>query len=180
MSLLRKKLTYGGHDHAAWGSCSEHEDSENQGLLHSAPRKTTLTRREINKARMDIEDTHPLRKVVGAKHISPWLGYLPCFSKRNIGFRLALRECVCAELGVKIPESEQGLLEKPFLIAGYGVNAYFQILDHFRMMFILITIFSLPLFYIYGTSIGLKGWKSFPVTRFTMGNLGGSSTMCKH
>jgi len=47
-------------------------------------------------------------------------------------------------------------------------------------MFILISLFCLPLFYIYGSGSGLKGWKSFPVTRFTLGNLGGSSTMCKH
>ena len=84
-----------------------------------------MTRREINKARMDIEDTHPLRGIVGGQHISPIIGYMPCFKKRNIGFRLALRDCVCQELGVKIPESEQGLLEQPFLMAGYGVNAYF-------------------------------------------------------
>ena len=47
-------------------------------------------------------------------------------------------------------------------------------------MFILISLFCIPLFYIYGSGSGLKGWKSFPVTRFTLGNLGGSSTMCKH
>lgn len=65
-------------------------------------------------------------------------------------------------------------------MAGYGVNAYFNILESFRRMFIMITLFCLPLFFIYGSSIGLKGWKSFVIGRWTMGNLGGASMICKH
>lgn len=46
-------------------------------------------------------------------------------------------------------------------------------------MFFFIMLFSMPLYYEYGTGIGLKGWKSFPLTRFSMGNLGGSDMFCK-
>lgn len=72
------------------------------------------------------------------------------------------------------------MLEDPFLMAGYGVNAYFNVLDNFKIMFMMITLFSLPLFIIYGRHEGFKGWLSYPISRFTMGNLGGSSMMCKH
>jgi hypothetical protein len=64
-------------------------------------------------------------------------------------------------------------------MAGYGTNAYFEILDHLMLMFIAITMFCIPLYYVYGTSVGLKGWKSFFVMRYSMGNLGGSSMFCK-
>ena len=70
-------------------------------------------------------------------------------------------------------------MDNPFLMAGYGVNAYFEILDHFCLMFIVVTLFCIPLYYVYGSGVGLKGWKSFPVMRFTMGNLGGASMFCK-
>lgn len=79
-----------------------------------------------------------------------------------------------------VPESEKAMLNNPYLMAGYGVNAYFNILDSFRLMFMMITLFCLPLYFIYGTSIGLKGWKSFVIGRWTLGNLGGASMMCKH
>lgn len=65
--------------------------------------------------------------------------------------------------------------------AGYGVNAYFDTLDSFKLMFIMITLFCFPLYVYYGTGVGLKGWVSFnTMSRFTMGNLGGSSVICKH
>lgn len=142
-------------------------------------KKKILTRRQINKALMDMEDTSPLRDMVGIQHISPLLGYIPFFNQKNIGFRQKLRVCLCKELDVEIPASEQGLIEKPFLMAGYGVNAYFQILGYLCRMFIFITVCCLPLYIIYGQGVGLKGWKSFPLMRFTLGNLGGASTICK-
>ena len=46
-------------------------------------------------------------------------------------------------------------------------------------MFILISIFTCPMFYLYGKDVGLKGWKSYPIMRFSMGNLGGAQMVCK-
>ena len=75
-----------------------------------------------------MDDTHPLKHMVGVDHITPLLGYLPFFKKKNISFRHCVRLSLCAELGVKIPESDLQLRDKPFLMAGYGVNAYYEIL----------------------------------------------------
>lgn len=126
-----------------------------------------------------MEDLAPLKEMVGVHHISPILQYVPCFKNKNVGFRYALRECICNELGVAVPESEKGLLDNPYLMGGYGVNAYFNILDYLSQMFLFITLCCIPLYAIYGSGVGLKGWKSFPVMRFTLGNLGGASTACK-
>jgi hypothetical protein len=46
-------------------------------------------------------------------------------------------------------------------------------------MFMFITLCCIPLYVTYGQGIGLKGWKSFPLMRFTMGNMGGATTLCK-
>lgn len=155
-------------------------DEENEALLAKYPKKKKLNRKQINKAIMDLEDAHPLKAVVAPHHIGACVACMPCFkSHGKVGFRIALRESICEELGFPIPESEQGLLDKPFLLGGYGINAYFNILESFRMMFIMITLFSLPLYYTYGTSIGLKGWKSFVIGRWSIGNLGGASMACK-
>lgn len=117
--------------------------------------------------------------MVGVQHISPLLNHIPFFRNRNISFRHSVRLSICAELGVRIPESDLSQREQPYLIAGYGVNAYFDFLMHVCKMFLCIFIFALPLYYYYGKGVGLKGWKSFPVTRFTMGNLGGADMFCK-
>jgi len=140
------------------------------------PEKKTLTRRQINRALTDMEDLAPLKEMVGIHHISPKLKYIPCFKNKNVTFRMKLRHCMLHELGVPIPEGEEGLLENPYLLGGYGVNAYFNILEYLSQMFVFITLCCIPLYFIYGSGVGLKGWKSFPVMRFTLGNLGGANT----
>jgi hypothetical protein len=46
-------------------------------------------------------------------------------------------------------------------------------------MFFWVFVFALPLFYIYGTGRFYEGQKSFPISRFFIGNFGGSITQCK-
>lgn len=62
---------------------------------------------------------------------------------------------------------------------GYGVNAYFDMLSSLSYMFIMITIFCLPIFYLYGEHHAFADYKSFQIARFTMGNMGGSSIFCQ-
>ena len=53
----------------------------------------------------------------------------------------------------KVPKSDIELLEDPYLILGYGINAYYDILYSLCCMFIWITIFSIPVYYIYSQGI---------------------------
>lgn len=41
------------------------------------------------------------------------------------------------------------LYDDPFLILGYGINSYFDIMMSMMRMFICITIYCLPMFYVY-------------------------------
>lgn len=58
-----------------------------------------------------------------------------------------MRECILNELDLKFPKED---LSDPYLVLGYGVNAYFQILASLARMFFWVFIFTLPMFYIYG------------------------------
>ena len=80
----------------------------------------------------------------------------PC-CKRKPPFKHALRASLLAKLSqkeptsvvLKQPKSEEVLEEDPFLYLGYGVNAYFGVMMHMVRMFACITIFVLPMLYIY-------------------------------
>jgi hypothetical protein len=59
-----------------------------------------------------------------------------------------VRESLLIELDLKAPKED---LSDPYIVMGYGVNAYYQILAGLARMFFAIFIFSLPMMYIYGT-----------------------------
>lgn len=119
-------------------------------------KKKKLTRQQINKALMDIEDTNPLRDRVSPGHIAKCL--TTCFKSTNkrSQFRHSLRLSLLQELKFKVPKSDNELLEDPYLILGYGINAYYDILYSLCCMFICITIFCLPIFYTYSRGIYYK------------------------
>ena len=53
------------------------------------------------------------------------------------------------KLDIKIPKAEQDIDDEPFVMLGYGVNAYFNILKYLGIMFFMITLFSIPIYTIY-------------------------------
>ena len=97
---------------------------------------------------MDIEDTHPLRERVTMEELAPKI-FRGCFKKKKKNFKSALRRAMLEDIGIKVPKSEGEIDADPFLILGYGVNAYFDILESLSSMFFMITIFAIPIFMIY-------------------------------
>jgi hypothetical protein len=91
-----------------------------------------------------------------------------------------MRVAIMADLNIKIPATDQVLQEEPFLIFGYGVNAFFDLMISLSYMCIAITIFLLPLFYGYSQNgtLGMKGEKLYAIGQFSLGNLGGASVIC--
>lgn len=90
------------------------------------------------------------------------------------------------ELGIKIPESEEQLVQDPFLMLGYGVNAYFDIMFSLVIMYTCITIFCLPIFHAYASN-GSEGMSHYAAEGLqsligvvTLGNLGGSIMVCEN
>jgi hypothetical protein len=127
---------------------------------------------------MDIEDLHPLREKVDIHHITPIL--TRCFKSKKKDFKPKLRQAMLQELGMKVPKSEREIQKDPFLILGYGVNAFFDILFSLCVMFCCISIFALPIFYTY-SKLGQSTYfeeKSYPISRLMLGNMGGATMFC--
>ena len=133
--------------------------------------KTVLTRQQINQALMDIEDLHPLRERAEFDHIVPFLKCCRRFKccKPEPNFNHGLRKSLLAEIGgltekqkkgeapetvpkIKIPKSETALLKDPFLMLGYGINAYFEILMSLTWGMFIITLFISPMIYAYSNN----------------------------
>lgn len=112
------------------------------------PKKTRVSRAIICAAIKDIEDRHPLRQSTGWKQISCCCALVCCCAKKKKPFKAALKECILEELELRAPREN---LDDPYLILGYGVNAYFQILASLARMFFWVFLFSLPMLYIYGS-----------------------------
>lgn len=60
------------------------------------------------------------------------------------------------EMDLTPPEGDEAIQEDPFLLLGYGVNAYFDILFQLFNIFVLITIFCIPIYYLYGMENGFS------------------------
>ena len=128
---------------------------------------------------MDLEDLHPLRNIVKSYHI------LPCLKrcqvrKREENFAFNLRVAILGQMKVKIPKSHREVQEDPFLLLGFGVNNYFDIMKSLMWMFSMISIFMLPLMfkYAHNDQKGLQTDPLYAINQFSLGNLGGSQTQC--
>lgn len=62
---------------------------------------------------------------------------------------MAVKHSLLDKLGVKYCKHEAKQIKKPFLLLGYGINAYFDLLQQLVYMFLMITLFSLPIYYLY-------------------------------
>ncbi len=132
---------------------------------------------------MDIEDIHPLRQKAKLDHVIPPLQIFRRCRKPKPDFRHALRKTLLEEMKIKMPKSEAQLIQDPFLILGYGVNAYFDVMKSLAWMFFFITLFCLPLYYMFAfnDAQGLKvlndDWR-FQITKWSLGNMGGATVIC--
>ena len=139
-----------------------------------------LTRQQINQCKLDIADNHPLRARAKFDHIVPVLKVLRRCFKKQPDFKHSLRTAIHREMDIKMPKSEDQLFEEPFLILGYGINAYFDIMIALAGLCAAITVFMIPLYYGYSSNEvnGFKGTSTHILTQFTLGNLGGAGVEC--
>lgn len=70
--------------------------------------------------------------------------------------------------------------KKKFLLLGYGINAYFLVLEYFIKLFFLLTLINVSIMIYFGSYDGMKTISGVPFSAATsIGNLGFSSTVCK-
>lgn len=141
------------------------------------PPKKPIPRRAVCKSIQDLEDLHPLRKTVNWPHIAKCCKFVCCCAKKKKPFAQALQLCLLGELELDAPEVN---LTEPYLLLGYGVNAYFQILASLAVIFFWVTIFAMPLYYTYGIyGRYFSDLGGYPIIRWFAGNFGGSNVFCK-
>ena len=97
-------------------------------------------------------------------------------------FRSQLRIAMNKEMGLKIPKSDKKVDKNLFLLLGYGVNSYFEVLREMMVMFAFISVALIPVFMIYNSNhqkelSHLPGMANM-VSSLSMGNLGGAKTIC--
>jgi hypothetical protein len=135
---------------------------------------------------MDVEDLHPMRRRAKLDMILPFLKpFRHCRKTPKPDFRHALRKTLLEEMEIKIPKSEIELIKEPFLMLGYGVNAYFDVMYSVMWMFIIISLACIPIFHIYGYNhvggiqlyLEGEGLKLILAT-FSLGNMGGATVIC--
>lgn len=92
-----------------------------------------------------------------------------------------MRLSLLKELGLKPTENEVEIEDDPYLILGYGVNAYMEVLIAFLKMYLTLMVASIPFYLVYshGNAYGAgTGMNSQAITQFFLGNLGSSSMFC--
>jgi len=142
------------------------------------PRTEPLKKWEISYCQREyVRVMHPIKDRTYCMHICPSLAFL-C-KRKKISFEKALVNCFHNEMGC--PDvNDNGAEEEasPFLVMGYGINAYFDFLGFTGKLFVWLTIFSMPAFYYFSQGhffIGNEGMQSL-----TIGNMGGAGTRCFH
>lgn len=139
-----------------------------------------VTRQQVNQAIMDVEDMHPLRSRVYLDHIIPPLRIFRSCIKRKPDFKHSLRKTLLAEMKIKMPKSENTIIDDPFLILGYGVNAYFDIMISLAIACLTITVFCIPLYrgYAFNDEKGLQMDGKYVINQWSLGNMAGSNIFC--
>jgi len=81
-------------------------------------------------------------------------------------------------MDLKVPSSDKAIEQNPYLLLGYGMYAYFEILKDLMWMFLFASLFTYPLALKYMTFGELKGTSSYLFTQYSLGNMGGSDVFC--
>ena len=113
---------------------------------HGNPR--VLSGEQINRAIELIEDRHKLRSAPLRK-VWPFLDYICCciLPKRKKRFDLALKKSLRRQLGLPVLKNDAKLEADPFLILGYGMNAYLDIMVMLMKMMGFISLVVLPIIF---------------------------------
>jgi hypothetical protein len=143
------------------------------------PEIVTLTKEEINSAKQTIDKSHPLSRTPLLK-VLPYCRFCPCCVKKpKKDFRMALRKSLLNKLNMKMSKTDILLEQDPFLRLGFGMNAFFDTLTYLMRLMLLMFLFSLPMIYIYSSYGAIENAPKGFISRFSLGNMGGASVMCK-
>ena len=79
--------------------------------------------------------------------------------KRKKSFEGALKRAIRRKLELSVPKSDLRIEEDPFLLLGYGMNSYFQVMVELMVMVGLISLVTIPLM---GTFASFNALEAYP------------------
>lgn len=140
----------------------------------------TLSRQQINQCLMDIQDMHPIADLARYYHIVPCLKPLERCKKKKKNFNHELRKVIIADMDMHMPENDEEVQKDPFLLLGYGINSFFEMMMQLFWLAVFITIFFTPLMIEFSQWNGLAKEPRYIFNQFSLGNLGGTDVKCEH
>ena len=81
-------------------------------------------------------------------------------------------------MGIPLPENDKDVAEDPFILLGYGINSFFDLMSQLFWFAIFVTIFFTPLMTEFADQKGLKHEPRYMFNQFSLGNMGGSNIQC--
>ena len=99
-------------------------------------------------------------------------------SKRKRSFKQGLKASIRSKLGIPLSKSDKLIEKDPYLLLGYGINSYFQIMIQLITLFIILSCMAIPLMVFYSQFSGTYGQVGYLFSQFSMGNMGGASSYC--
>ena len=81
---------------------------------------------------------------------------------------------------LKIPKSERQAVNDPFIVLGYGINAYFEIIFNLMICMLICSLAFLPTLFVYAHNpvMQLQSQGKYFINMFSLGNMGGSNVVC--
>jgi len=111
----------------------------------------------------------------------PCLKFMCCcfLKKKKKSFNLALKRAIRRKLNLAVPKSDQLIEDDPFLLLGYGMNSYFQVMVELMWMVGIITLVLAPIMMTFASFDALATFPGYDFNQYTLGNIGGSSAVCQ-
>lgn len=141
--------------------------------------KPVLSPTQINYAREMIDNRHKM-KSTPMRVTWPFLNYMCCclMKKKKKNFNLALKRAIRNKLGLKVPKSDERIDANPFLLLGYGMNSYFEVMVELMVMVGLISLVTVPLMMTFSSFDALAAYPGYGWNQYTLGNIGGADSFC--
>ena len=98
--------------------------------------------------------------------------------KKTRSFKRALKRSIRKKLDIPVEKQDLVIEKDPYLLLGYGINSYLNVMLQLLAMMLIISCLAIPLAVFFSTHSGTKGQVLHYFSQFSFGNLGGSSTYC--
>lgn len=89
-----------------------------------------------------------------------------------------MRESILNDMGMEMPKNDAETSEDPFILLGYGINSFFDLMSQLFWFAIMVTIFMTPLMMEFSNHSGLAKEPRYIFNQFALGNMGGTTIAC--